>query len=564
MIKKITALGAACAIALSQTGVFAEDLKVISDGKIHLEFTGAQSGEEVCIIVLPDGRSWMDETAWKNGNLKDEYLDATDNYNYFDTVTADTNGAYSVDFYANTPGFYNVTHADKELRVKYIKDTENAAVVNEIKQAQSADDIYAILSDTQKVDTLGLDDEIFVKISNDTKVTDNKTALEILAEIAYPKLTSMSGTYETQQKEAEAVSDIIRKAGIIVMLNGEATETISDIDAYKDSIDTDDKQLLRFYNSSNSKAVTDMLKKSRISGMDNFDSRFIETVCLTNISQNDNTGTVLNMLKAYTNEMGITNTQNINDEVVRSMVGKSFDNMAAVGTYVNNYTSTSNGGSSGGSSSSGGGSSSRNPSSSIVGGIVAPAENPAQSLQTRNVFADTESVEWANEAINTLAKKGIIAGRTDTEFMPNDTIKREEFVKLIVSLFSLNVIGEEPEFSDVSESDWFYSYLKSAYNAEIISGVSENMFGTGMNITRQDMAVIAAKSAYTAGVELAEINAEKEFTDSADIADYARESVAKLQKAGIMSGDENGAFNPRDNATRAQAAQIIYMLYKQL
>lgn len=78
------------------------------------------------------------------------------------------------------------------------------------------------------------------------------------------------------------------------------------------------------------------------------------------------------------------------------------------------------------------------------------------------------------------------------------------------------------------------------------------------------MAVIAAKSAYTAGVELAEINAEKEFTDSADIADYARESVAKLQKAGIMSGDENGAFNPRDNATRAQAAQIIYMLYKQL
>ena len=51
------------------------------------------------------------------------------------------------------------------------------------------------------------------------------------------------------------------------------------------------------------------------------------------------------------------------------------------------------------------------------------------------------------------------------------------------------------------------------------------------------------------------------FTDSKQIASYAADSVAALCKAGVLSGMEDGSFQPTGAATREQAAKIICMLY---
>ena len=48
------------------------------------------------------------------------------------------------------------------------------------------------------------------------------------------------------------------------------------------------------------------------------------------------------------------------------------------------------------------------------------------------------------------------------------------------------------------------------------------------------------------------------FADSGEIADYAKDAVYILAKAGIVSGNENSEFNPLANATRAEAAKILY------
>ena len=131
-------------------------------------------------------------------------------------------------------------------------------------------------------------------------------------------------------------------------------------------------------------------------------------------------------------------------------------------------------------------------------------------------------------------------------------------------VLSLNVIGEEPGFTDVSETDWFYPYVKTAYNAEIITGISEDFFGAGQEITRQDMGVMTTRALRISGVEPTAVAAETDYADEADIADYALEAAHALQKAGIMKGNENGAFLPRDNATRAEAAVLIYGIYGRL
>ncbi|MFV0518561.1 MAG: S-layer homology domain-containing protein, partial [Aminipila sp.] len=49
-------------------------------------------------------------------------------------------------------------------------------------------------------------------------------------------------------------------------------------------------------------------------------------------------------------------------------------------------------------------------------------------------------------------------------------------------------------------------------------------------------------------------------------ASYAKESVTSMQKAGIINGvkatDGSYSFMPKNNATRAEAAKMIYQMTK--
>ena len=51
------------------------------------------------------------------------------------------------------------------------------------------------------------------------------------------------------------------------------------------------------------------------------------------------------------------------------------------------------------------------------------------------------------------------------------------------------------------------------------------------------------------------------FTDNSSIADYAKDSVAMGARFGFFQGRPDGSFAPKDNANRAEAAKLIYMLF---
>ena len=51
------------------------------------------------------------------------------------------------------------------------------------------------------------------------------------------------------------------------------------------------------------------------------------------------------------------------------------------------------------------------------------------------------------------------------------------------------------------------------------------------------------------------------ITDENEIAPYAKESVKSLYTAGVINGKEMG-FAPQSNASRAEAAKMMYELWK--
>ena len=175
-------------------------------------------------------------------------------------------------------------------------------------------------------------------------------------------------------------------------------------------------------------------------------------------------------------------------------------------------------------------------------------------------FDDLENYAWAKTAIEHMYINRIISGKSETRFAPEDNVKREEFVKIIVNSFEL-LESKEANFEDVG-GEWFREYIERGFASGIINGVSDKKFGVGENITREDMAVIIFRAINKAGLELdIEIDQTAELSDMDEVSEYAKEAVEFLVSKGAIKGS-NGKFKPKAYATRAEAAQMIYNVIK--
>ncbi len=164
---------------------------------------------------------------------------------------------------------------------------------------------------------------------------------------------------------------------------------------------------------------------------------------------------------------------------------------------------------------------------------------------------------WAQTYVEALYARGIVGGKAPGAFMPGDNITREEFVKLVTELFDMVDGNAVTSFEDVKAGAWYYSYVASAQKSGIVGGVSATEFGVGAKIKRQDMAKIICDMLKKQGVAMNPADPSV-FKDYGAIADYAKEQVLSVYRAGIISGDDTGNFNPNQFATRAEAAKMVY------
>ncbi len=192
--------------------------------------------------------------------------------------------------------------------------------------------------------------------------------------------------------------------------------------------------------------------------------------------------------------------------------------------------------------------------------------NPNNTLLTapESDFSDIDDVEWAKTAITVLSDKGIINGKGDGKFCPNDNLTREELVKLLVEGFGMLTVAENAlSFKDVKYGEWYYPYIATAYQLKVANGLSTDNFGVGQPVTRQDMAVFMEKSLKAMGKGYAQKEYTHTFADDYQIADYAKSAVKMFAGEGVLNGKGDNMFDPTGNATRAEAAKVLYTLLKQ-
>ena len=294
----------------------------------------------------------------------------------------------------------------------------------------------------------------------------------------------------------------------------------------------------------------------------NIKSIFYEAVFLTNIYE-ENAAVAQNIITGFPNYFQTDNTYynqllpQKQGEVFGFIKGNSYADRAAVCsaflTYSKQLYDASNnpggsGGNGGGGGGGGGGGVSWGKESSLH--ITEPV-----FTQTVTAFSDIENVSWAKDAILDLYERNIVSGKDNNTFAPNDYITRAEFIRMVVLARGIDVVpATEKLFGDVEPDKWYADVVNTAKINGIILGDENNNFRPDDQITRQDMSIIVARAlGYTSdGLNYAP------FGDLDNIDKYALDYVVYLYEQGLLSGNEEGLFLPKNNTRRSEAAVLIH------
>lgn len=198
------------------------------------------------------------------------------------------------------------------------------------------------------------------------------------------------------------------------------------------------------------------------------------------------------------------------------------------------------------------------------GNVAFPLEKDnVIDIKVSEPFSDVDSVPWANEAIEALRARGILNGDGEGKFNPSRYVLREEFIKmLLLTMFESVEEYDECVFEDVDKNAWYYPYVAYAVKNKIATGYSEKQFGTGQYILREEMAVFINRALNSGGWKTEMLKESFSVKDLNEISPYAVEGVENLYKAEIVNGKYKDAFAPKDRATRAETAQILYNVIK--
>lgn len=203
----------------------------------------------------------------------------------------------------------------------------------------------------------------------------------------------------------------------------------------------------------------------------------------------------------------------------------------------------------------------------------APEEEPIEPIEEETeeteeteevTFTDiTEEYKFAEAAIYDLAKRGIIDGMGGGLYAPGNEFTREQFCKIIVVALEYELKEYEGAFSDIDDDRWSAPYVQAAVDSGLFVGYPDGTFLPEKVITRQEMALVAARAAVAKGlVEQAKVDKfvmeKSDYIDKEDVADWAGNAVAWLEAQDVFAEIAVEKFEPARNVNRAEAALVVF------
>ncbi len=227
------------------------------------------------------------------------------------------------------------------------------------------------------------------------------------------------------------------------------------------------------------------------------------------------------------------------------------------------------------------------------------------------VFGDVDPSLWYFQAINKAVCNGIMNGMGDESFAPQGQLTRAMMVQILYNIEGRPEIKDPaaaadppaadsepddtndpnaandpadpgsdpsdpgtgqsdpgsdpsgpvqpvPDFKDVTDADWFADAVRWAASEGIVNGVTATEFYPRDNILREQLVTMLYRYAGNYKHIKMEGTADlSTYTDGWSVREYAQDAFRWAIANGIINGYSNGALDPHNTATRAEAATIL-------
>lgn len=176
-----------------------------------------------------------------------------------------------------------------------------------------------------------------------------------------------------------------------------------------------------------------------------------------------------------------------------------------------------------------------------------------------NPFIDVSENDWFYNNVKYAVQNELFSGTTATTFEPNTPITRGMVVTVLFRAESDPAVNKSVPFADVKADSYYANAVIWAEQNGIVTGTSETTFAPNDNITREQLAAIMLRFAKYKGydISISENTNILSFDDFADISEYAIPAMQYAAGAGLINGKSKSTLNPKDGATRAEAAAIL-------
>lgn len=172
-------------------------------------------------------------------------------------------------------------------------------------------------------------------------------------------------------------------------------------------------------------------------------------------------------------------------------------------------------------------------------------------------FSDVPTSHWAYQQINRCVRDGIVSGYSDGTFKPGNPVSYGAFSTMLARAFyASELAGYTDQGTATGEA------IMNKHG--ILSGTSRSSASIGASLPREDMAQVMYNILVDKGVKIPTdteyLQSMGSISDFQSINNNCRRAVMVCYTTGLLGGQSDGSFGPKNPMNRAQGCVVINRL----
>jgi len=149
-------------------------------------------------------------------------------------------------------------------------------------------------------------------------------------------------------------------------------------------------------------------------------------------------------------------------------------------------------------------------------------------------YEDLKAGAWYYPEIRKAVENGMFGGVTETKFAPSDNITRGMVVQVLYNMAGKPKAPGSHPFTDIKEDAWYRDAVAWASSKEIVTGITDTTFVPNKYLTRQELAAILWR--YTGKMTVnADLS---EYSDAGEISEFAKDAMVWANAKGLIQGTD--------------------------